>query len=179
MRVSNSQETCRWKKTEDRFHSRMSPMCWGQLLREGAALRGGFSGPAPGPYWRAHHVLTAGSPLVYELCTRGSVLPHISQVGDAWLRDLQELSDKATGGNNLTASHCIPSLAGWDSLQRELELSWGPAPPQCLSTLPWDWQVKNIKQDWMTFLKEGRGIFSPWATGGRAGRRNRLAPYIM
>lgn len=23
----------------------------------------------------------------------------------------------------------------------------------------------------MTFLKEGRGIFSPWATGGRAGRR--------
>lgn len=29
------------------------------------------------------------------------------------------------------------------------------------------------------FLKEGGGIFSPWATGGKAGRRNRLAPYIM
>lgn len=70
----------------------------------------------------------------------------------------------------LTASHCIPLLAGWATLQRELQLSCGLAPSGPLQTVPWelwDRQVKNIRQDWMTFSKRA-GEFSlhgPQGTG--------------
>lgn len=70
----------------------MSPRCWEDSSSEkGLLFEEALSGTCPRTPLKSLPCLTAKSPLVCELCTRGSVLPHISQVGDARLRDLQEL----------------------------------------------------------------------------------------
>lgn len=157
---------------------RMCPTCLGGSSSEPAAPGGAFMLELPQDPVEGLTASTAGSSLVYVPCTKGSVLPRIILVRDTHGSETgRGVSDKA-GGGSITLTRL---LAGWLLFGGSCSF---PAvrPLSGLSTLPWElWgrQVKDIGQDWVTFLKEGRGIFSPWAKGSRAGRRNRLAPYVV